>query len=73
MIDLEKYRLNKIRHSITDLVSVEIELDSRKDFNCFTFTDEELEKLKQILKEYDKIELLEKLWKCVFLYAKLNR
>ena len=73
MIDLEKYRLNKIRHSITDLVSVEIELDSRKDFNCFTFTDEELKKLKQILKEYDKIELLEKLWKCVFLPTKLNR
>ena len=61
MIDLEKYRLNKIKHNLTDLVTIEIELDSRDNLNCFAFTNQELEKLKQILAEYDKIEKMDAL------------
>ena len=61
MIDLEKYRLNKIKHNLTDLVTIEIELDSRDNLNCFAFTNKELEKLKQILAEYDKIEKMDAL------------
>ena len=61
MIDLEKYRLKKIRHALSDLVSVEIELDAKQNFNCFTFTNAELEKLKEILQKYDQIEKLNKL------------
>ena len=51
MIDLEKYRLKEVKYFLNDFVAINIDLTTRENMNVFMFNDEELKKIKDILKE----------------------
>lgn len=53
MIDIEKYRLKELKYFLNDCVAININLSARENMNVFMFNDEELKKIKDILKEYN--------------------